>query len=215
MIGSKSLIGHAVVAARDTKRVDTVVVSSDDEQIRKEAAEFGAEIPFERPPQLATDSSQVQDVITHALESYKSHSETYDVVVMVLPTTPLRSSDDIDATLDRLERSNATAAISTSEFQTPPFWAIKSDGEYLEEYFETDALWTDDKIPRSQDLPDLTHPNGAVFASTVSAWYEYETFYQPRTIEYKMPRLRSIDIDTIDDLRLARKLASVNDMPEK
>lgn len=212
VVGTKPLIGHAVTAATESKKLDKVIVSSDDERIRDRATDFGADVPFERPSELATDSAQVQDVISHALEYYENRGQSYDVVVMLLPTTPFRTSEDIDGTVAKLEDSDATASISISPFQTPPYWAVETDERgYLDEHFEAGVLWTDDEIPRSQDLPELAHPNGAVFASTVQTWEEYGTFYQPRTVGYKMPISRSVDIDTVEDLRLARGLALADD----
>lgn len=214
-VGSKPLIGHAVSSAVESDKIDTVIVSSDDDRIRSKAEEFGAEAPFERPSELSTDSAQVQDVITHALEYYEELSESFNIVVMLLPTSPFRSPEDIDGTIDRLEESEATSSISLSSYQTPPYWAVETDDSgYLEEHFSEGVLWTDEDIPRSQDLPDLYHPNGAVFASDVTAWKQHETFYQPNTVGYKMPISRSLDVDTPEDLRLARGIDLADEMDD-
>jgi len=213
-VGSKPLIGHAVTSGLEARTIDKTIVSSDDERIRERATEFGAEVPFKRPAELATDSAQVQDVVTHALNHFEDMGQNFTAVVMLMPTTPFRTAEDIDGTVTRLEGSQATASISVSPFQTPPHWAVETDDSgYLKEYFGMNALWNGDEIPRSQDLPDLVHPNGAVFATTVSAWWEHETFYQPHTVGYEMPVSRSIDIDTVEDLQLARGLARSDEMP--
>lgn len=210
-VGDRTLLGHAIAAAQSAERVDDVVVSTDDPEIESHAEDCGAAVPFRRPEALAGDDVQLPAVMAHAIEWYTENRGVPDVVCALLPTTPLRTGADVDDAVERLQTSDATAVLTVSPFETPPVWAVAEDeGGFLREYFEGGYLWTDGSIARSQDVPDLRHPNGAVFGSYLESWNRYETFYQPKTVGAEMPRERSIDIDEFRDLHLARALLAAD-----
>lgn len=205
-VGGKPLIAHTIQDAKDANLVDRSIISTDDEEIAEVSQKYGAEVPFIRPSELATDTAGLSGVITHALDWANREGEQYDFVCVLQATSPLRTADDIDGTLMRLIDSEAESSLSVSEYLTPPQWAITPDEQgYLEEYFETGALWAGDP-KRSQDFVELLHPNGAVFATTTEAWQTHESFYTPRTVSYRMPLCRSFDIDEPWELELVRKL---------
>jgi N-acylneuraminate cytidylyltransferase len=207
-VAGKPLIAHTIDQTRAAERIDRAIVSTDDSEIGRVAREHGGDVPFDRPAELATDTAPTSDVITHALDWLADRGETFDVVCLVQVTSPLRTAEDIDATVSKLVESDAESSISISKYMTPPQWAVteNTDG-YLSEYFEPNHLWAED-IVRSQDTPELSHPNGAVFAATVEAWREYESFYTPRTVGYEMPPERSFDVDEPWELELVRALMS-------
>ena len=206
-VGGTSLVGHAVEQAADSRLLDKAVVSTDDKEIADAARKHGGTIPFRRPPQLATEDATSTAVIEHALEWHRDRGEPFDAVAMIQPTTPLRKAEDIDGTIERLYSTTATAAASVSEYRVPPQWAVMLDDEgYLRPYFDEGTLWTDEDVPRSQDLARLLHPNGAVFAAEVPAFRSFEGFYTDRMVGYEMPVTRSIDIDTPGDLEIARAM---------
>ncbi|KAA9406607.1 cytidylyltransferase domain-containing protein [Haloarcula sp. KBTZ06] len=207
-VAGKPLIAHTVEQANEATTIDRVIVSTDDEEIASVAREYGGEIPFIRPARLATDETPGPPVIQHALNWIEKQQEPPTVVVKLQATSPLRRVDDIDQAVRKLQNDEAAkSVISVTEFEQPPFWAVEPDDDgYLHTYFDRDVLWTDD-IPRSQDLPALRCPNGAIFAARRNAFIKHESFYTDATVPFEMPRDRSIDIDEPIDLEIVRTLA--------
>jgi N-acylneuraminate cytidylyltransferase len=206
-VGGRPMIAYAIEHAREASRVDRCIVSTDDADIAEKAREYGGDVPFMRPAELASDTASVADAITHALEWVEAEDgERYDVVCLVQPTSPLRKGADIDGALARLADSDAESVVSVSKYLTPPQWAVTADEDgFLSETFDAGALWGG-APDRSQDLPEQLHPNGAVFAATVETWYEYEGFYTDRTVGFEMPPERSFDVDEPWELEVVRAL---------
>jgi N-acylneuraminate cytidylyltransferase len=205
-VDDKPLISHTIQQAEAADEIDRAIVSTDDEEIAKVATEHGGDVPFERPAELATDTATLDGTITHAVEWMEGKDTRYDYVCALQVTSPLRTSEDIDESIERLMDSTADSCVSISEYVTPPQWAVESDEEgFLHEFFDYDFLWAD-QPSRSQDIPELYHPNGAIFVARTEAWRGHESFYTPRTIGYEMPPERSFDIDEPWELELVRNL---------
>lgn len=203
-LGGKPLLAHTIEQANAASELDRVVVSTESDAFRRIACDHGGEAPFARPDELATDDATNKDVVEHALGWFeRTKDTTFDIVCMLQVTSPFRTAADIDGALKTLRETDATSVVSTAPFDTPPFWAVEKKTEYLRPYFGEDYLWSK---TQSQTVPDLRHPNGAVFAVQVEAFHKERNFYTDRTAEYKMPRKRSLDIDEPFDLELARAL---------
>jgi N-acylneuraminate cytidylyltransferase len=200
------LIAHTIRDTETATELDRVIVSTDDEQIAQVAREYGGNVPFMRPAHLATDDAPTGGAITHALEWATEQYGEFEYVCVPQVTSPLRTSEDIDAALRRLQETGAQSVVSVSAFLTPPRWAVTEDENgHLQPQFDAAGLW-DDEYVRSQDIDELVHPNGAVFAATTDAWERFESFYTPETVGYEMPPERSFDIDEPWELNLVRKL---------
>lgn len=210
-LGGKPLIAHTIDQAERADAIDIHAVSTDDDETERIARAHEGNVPFERPASLATDEASTSGVVSHALDWYAERDRQFDIVCLLQVTSPLRTPTDIDGALARLQRTGAESVVTVSPYRVPPQWAV-TEGEdgYLTEAFDTGTLWTDDAT-RSQDLPELSHPNGAVFASTVEAWRMHETFYAPRTVGYEMPPGRGLDIDEPWELEVARALYAAGD----
>lgn len=206
-LDGKPLIAHTIEQAASASVLDRCIVSTDDEEIAAVARKHNGDVPFLRPDHLATDNASSADVVAHALEWVHQQGYEPTIVVLLQVTTPLRTAGDIDSAIEKLQNSaSAQSVVSVSDFITPPLWSVKQNKDgFLTTYFEPDMLWKDD-IPRSQDLPDIKHPNGAVFGATVDEFKEQKSFYTDRTLEYKMPIERSIDIDEPYELKIAQAL---------
>lgn len=205
-VAGKPLIAHTIEQAAAADRIDRAVVSTDDEEIADVAEEHGGEVPFTRPAELATDTATLADTVTHALDRLQDDQHRYDRLCTLQVTSPLRTPEDIDGTLAKLEETGADSCLTISEYVTPPQWAVaKDETGSLYEFFDFDTLWTDEP-DRSQDIPELHHPNGAVFAASTEAWQTYESFYTPHTVGYGMPPERSFDIDEPWELDIVRSL---------
>ncbi|SFG17222.1 N-acylneuraminate cytidylyltransferase [Halopelagius inordinatus] len=210
-VAGKPLIAHTLEQAAESEALDRTIVSTDDEEIQMTAREYGGEVPFTRPAELATDEATSPPVVEHALDWVERHVGSPDIVVMLQVTTPLRTAQDIDDAVAKIRNhSEATSLVSISEYDEPPYWAVETEDDVLRPHFDRDVLWTDN-IPRSQDLPTLYHPNGAIFAARTEAFREEINFYTDVTIGYEMPPERSIDIDEPFELELVRTLMESNE----
>jgi len=207
-VAGKPLVAHAVEQVGEASVVDEAVVSTDDPEIRSVARKYGGNVPFERPARLATDTAASVDVVAHALDWFAARDETFDVVAMVQATVPFRTPADVDGAIRALYEADADSVVTVSEFGAPPLWSVAvDDDDLLYPQFQPDVLWADE-VPRSQDLPRLLHPNGAVLAVRTAVFAEQRSFYTERTTGYEMPPSRSIDVDNEFDLDLARALAA-------
>ena len=209
-VGGTPLVGRAVEQAAAATELDETVVSTDDADVATAAEAHGGDVPFERPASLATDRATSADVLLHALDWFAERGRRFDVVVMLLPTAPFRAPEDVDGAVRRLFETGADSVATVSEYDTPPHWAVELGGDgRLRQHFDGGYLWTDGdgSPPRSQDLPRVYAPNGAVFAARTEAFRAAEGFYTDDTAGYVMPRERAIDVDEPADLRVARALA--------
>lgn len=196
-LAGKPLIAWTIEAAQACSGVDLVVLSSDEHAIAEVAARFGCAVPFVRPPELATDEASSMDVVYHALEQLPG----FDVVLLLQPTSPLRTAADIEACLDLLRGAPAVVSVRPSEDHPYLTFAINDVG-IMTPYAKPSVS----QSLRRQDLPGAWCLNGAIYAADVEWLKSQRSFFSSETIAYKMPAERSIDIDTPADLRLADEI---------
>jgi N,N'-diacetyllegionaminate synthase len=198
-LAGKPLIAWTIEAALRSRAGLRVIVSTDDEEIARVARERGAEVPFLRPSELAGDASPHIPVLTHAVNWVESH-EKYrpDWVLLLQPTSPMRTADDIDAALRLAEEKQADSVIGVAPAKHPCFlMQLTSDGR-LEDYMPRPEGY----LPR-QRVPPVYAANGAIYLVRRDVLLEKETLYTDRTFAYLMPPERSLDIDTPAELRVA------------
>lgn len=200
----KPLIAYTIEAARAAKSIDRIILSTDDEDIASVCRDYDIEIPFMRPLELAQDDSSAVDVYRYTLDRLNAEGDqAYTDFVVLQPTSPLRTENDIDAAVELYRSRKADSVISVWEAAHPPVWAKKIDTEgVLREYF-TDAS----SILNRQELMTAYMPNGAVFILK-KALLDKGTYYSDKTFPYLMPAERSVDIDTPLDFEFAEFLLS-------
>lgn len=199
LLAGKPLIAWTIESALRSS-LHSVVVSTDDEEIAKIAKNWGAEVPFMRPAELARDDSPHILVIIHALqwlERYKN--ELYDYVLLLQPTSPFRSVADIDNVIQLALERNADSVVSVCPAETHPYLTkiLAADG-HLEDFTSKPGGYL-----RRQDLPPVHAINGAIYLVRRGVLLNKKTYYTENTFAYVMPPERSFDIDTPWDLYLA------------
>lgn len=197
-LAGRPLIAWTIEAARGSLYIDRLILSSDDPAIIAVAGEWGCEAPFVRPAELAGDDTPSVPVILHALDAL---DETFDLLVLLQPTSPLRATEDIDACIGRCRPGGAPACVSVCEPETSPYWTYAMDaGGHLRPLVTPPG----GSLPsRRQDLPPAYTLNGAVYAARVPWFRERRAFLGPETVGQAMPPERSVDIDTEADLKMA------------
>jgi N-acylneuraminate cytidylyltransferase/CMP-N,N'-diacetyllegionaminic acid synthase len=204
-VGGKPLIAWTIEAALTSGFVERCVVSTDDEQIAVAAMNVGADVPFLRPEKLARDDTPGIEPVLHAVQWLDEH-EGYqpDYVMLLQPTSPLRSAKDIKAAIDLADVNNADSVISICEVSYHPYWTMRlSEDCTLVNFLEMNLDSLLDKYPRRQDLPPAYAENGAIYLVRRSVLLEHRSLYGKRMYGYVMPSERSLDLDSPWDLHLA------------
>lgn len=204
-IGGRPLIQWTIDAARASRHIDRLVLSSDDPAIMAVAAQGGCEVPFQRDATLATDKASSIDVVLDALLRLPGH----DIVVLLQPTSPLRNTADIDAAIELLVSSGAPACVSLREADEHPYWTFRLGLDGTLARYAPIPDGPDGMPLRRQDLPAAWCLNGAVYVARVDWFLRERSFLSAQTLGYAMPAERSLDIDTPADVeRLKLTVAS-------
>ena len=198
--GEKPLIAWTIETAMDTPCLEKIIVSTDDEEIARVGRHFGAEVPFLRPSHLALDDTTDLPVYQHAL-TWLEENQNYspDIVVCLRPTAPLRTSEDIQAAVDKLEETNADWVRSVCIAEHHPYWMCRIEGDRLAPFVAGIDI---KKYIRRQLLPPVYRINGAVDVAWRETIMEKQLLYVGDVAAYIMPSDRSIDIDTEFDFQI-------------
>ena len=181
----KPLIAWTIEVAQKSKYIDRLVVSTEDEEIAEIARSYGAEVPFLRPAELSRDETPGMDPVLHALEQLPG----YDWVLLLQPTSPLRSSKDIDGII-RLCYSEMKPAVSVCEQPKHPQWMYHISKRGCLQPFVDAPL-----ISRRQELSKVFALNGALYLAQTKWFNRTRNFITDETLGYVMPIERSVDID--------------------
>jgi N-acylneuraminate cytidylyltransferase/CMP-N,N'-diacetyllegionaminic acid synthase len=207
LLGGLPLICHSIKTALKSNLIDRVIVSTEDNEIASIAKDCGAEVPFIRPANLASDTSMVMDAYLHAVDFVaKENSKPIQSFVGLLPTVPLRVSEDIDNAIKIFNDKNAKSVISVVEAPIPLHWNMRITKEgilenHLSEY---------NAIKNRQELEKTYVPNGAIYIFRTEILRLTRQYYTEKTFPYIMPRIRSVDIDDLLDFEWAEHLLKKN-----
>jgi len=194
-IADKPLIVWTIEEADKSNYLDKVILSSEDDEIINIAIKSGCDVPFIRPKILSGDNIAAVEVALHAIETL---SENYDYVVQLQPTSPLRIAEDIDACIKLCAESKAPACVSVAEVEKHPFWMYKILGDGKLKSFSDEGAETSQR----QGLPELYALNGAIYVAQTEWFVKKKKFITSETLGFRMPKERSLDIDTEFDFML-------------
>ncbi|MBM4229836.1 MAG: acylneuraminate cytidylyltransferase family protein [Gammaproteobacteria bacterium] len=194
-ICGKPLITWSVEKALKSKFVDIVLVTTDSLEIADIARAAGAHVPFIRPAELATDLSPTYDAIRHALGFLeKEEGRTFDYVVLLEPTSPLRQDDDIDRMLEQLVGNSADfdSIISVGEVEAHPSIVRRLSGPNLEPFCPELQ-----RTSRRQDNEPAFFPYGVAYIAKTTVLLAENTFYTKRCTYFKIKQYQNYEIDDI------------------
>lgn len=199
-LNGKPLIAYAIEEALKSKYLDRVIISTDDEDIARIAVQFGAELPFMRPAELASDTAMAIDNYIYTVNRLEKESgTTIDAFVVLQPTSPLRIAEDIDGAVELFKAKDADSVISYTQEAHPISWHkyLDEEGRFV------DIL--ESNINNRQVNRVSYYPNGAVYVFR-SSMIRDRKYYTDKSYAYIMPRTRSVDIDYIEDFEYAEFL---------
>lgn len=212
-LGSKPLLAYTIEAARQSGVLDRVILSTEDQQIADVGREYGCDVPFIRPRDLAQDDTPHLPVIQHAVK-WMAERAGYrpDAVMILQPTSPLRQPEDIRAAVDLLAGSNADSVLSVSEVpaHAHPMRVLRIDDTGAAVLFVTGAP-VRHRINRRQDLPAAWVMNGAIYLCRSHVLTAREpSLYGDRVLVYRMPADRGLSIDDVQDWGAAERALGIS-----
>ena len=195
-LNGKPLIAWSIDVALRSRYIDMVIVSTDDKDIAEISLEYGAQIPFTRPKELAEDNSKTIDVILHAINYLEGHGDYFDIIVLLEPTSPLREKSDIEQALESLVNDiNAESIVGIAKVENAhPAFLVKIENKFLRPY-----LFDDFKILRRQEIDQLYFYEGSLYISYVQSLKLRNNFYHEKTLGYLVPKWKSFEVDDITD----------------
>jgi len=194
----KPIIAHSILTAIKSKIFDRVIISTDSKKIAKIATKYGAEVPFLRPKKLSNDSTIIKNVLKHAI--VETNSQKYNYFCCIYPTAPLINSNDLKKAQKKILKHKASALIAITRFNNHPFRMLKLNKKYIKfyqpAYEKTNA----------QNVPEFYHDSGSFYFYKTKNFLKSNRVLPKKTIPFLLEKKRSADINTSEDLDLAKAL---------
>jgi CMP-N,N'-diacetyllegionaminic acid synthase len=198
----KPLISYSIEQAQESRYIDRVIVSTEDRKIAGIAKNAGAEVPFERPAELAQDSSSGIDVLLHAINWLENEGKyAFDILVLLHATAPLRTVEDIDKCIELLFEENALNVFSVTESHRNPYFnmvELHNDGKV--------TLVKDGAFVTRQSAPSVFDMNASIYVWWKDVLKIDKSIFSDKTYLYVMPKERSVDIDDELDFKIIEML---------
>ncbi len=200
----KPIISYSIDKAINSKLFDSIIVSTDDDEIAEISAKYGASIPFRRPDYLSDDYSTTLDVIKHAIEWSENRSGNIEFVCCLYPTAPFVEIRDLINAYEIIKNNQQSSLLISAVKYSYPIqrsFTISTNGLtklYFEDYLKS----------RSQDLEAFYHDAGQFYLASKSTWKSIDNLIE-NAIPFLLPGWRVQDIDTLDDWKRAETMYKV------
>lgn len=194
---NKPLIGWTIEQAKACKYIDTIFVTTDNEKIANTAKDFGIDVPFLRPAELAKDTSSSMDVVEHVLSHFENKHIFFDYILLLEPTSPLRKKNDLDAAIQlAIENESADGIISLGEVHMEHPMIVKKINEKGKI-----APYIDDviKISQRQQADKAYFPYGVIYMIKTEIFKKERAFYTNNILPYYIERWQNYEVDDIYD----------------
>lgn len=206
-LAGKPLIAWTIETAKESRYIDTCIVSTEDEEIKTVSEAWGGYCPFLRPEDLAQDDTPSVDVVLHVIDEMPD----YDYIVLLQTTSPLRSTEDIDECIKFCFQHESKSCVSVTEAERSPFYMYKIDEDaVMHSILDVDY----DSMYQRQKLPKVYQLNGAVYVVDVNFVRKYKRLLGCGMTGYIMPQERSHDIDSVMDFMIVERIIRERKMVE-
>ena len=203
-VNGKPLLAYTIEAALESGCFDTVHVSTDSERYAEIARQYGADVPFLRSAALATDTASTWDAVREVLARYDELGKRFDTMMLMQPTTPLRTGEDVKEAYALLQKKQAKSVIAVCEVDHSPLWCDTiPDSGSMKGFGRKDLAWVN-----RQDLRPYYRVNGAIYLLSVNGINipPDDEIYEDTCYALFMDRKKSVDVDSEDDLALVEFL---------
>jgi pseudaminic acid cytidylyltransferase len=206
----RPMIAYTIEAARESGLFDCVIVSTDNEEIARIAVQHGAEVPFLRDAALADDHTPVSAATADMVQRLDPEAAQFHTVAQLLPNCPLRTAADVRESYRQFADTGAAAQLSVTRFGwLNPWWAMRREADLSLKLLHEEA-----RAKRSQDLPPLFCPTGAIWWAKADVLRRERTFHIEGRTGWEIPWQRGVDIDTDEEWHLAELLMSARQSGE-
>jgi CMP-N,N'-diacetyllegionaminic acid synthase len=208
LLCGKPLIAWTIETAKASTYIDSVIVSTDDIEIKEISEKFGAEVPFIRPDYLSHDTASSFDVIKHAIE-FLNIDKSKHLIVLLQPTSPLRTVAELNQALEFFLKKTADGVVSISETEHSPMWSntLPNDG-CMSNFIRPEV-----QGKRSQDLPKFFRLNGSIYIyETLTLLEQAKIFFDENVYGFETSLDTAVDIDTALDFLVAETIIKYRDM---
>ena len=193
----KPIFVYTLEHARKCRLFNEIMVSTESEEVTDLCAEYGLDIPFLRPHELATDTTQLVHVCAHVIEAYEERGRNFDNFCILWATAPMRTAEDI-VNAYKMFDEETDAVVAITNYDLPVFCAM-----YMDDKYRLEPVFPQYMKLSSGEQPRAFCDNGSMCWVRVSAFLQYHTWLPPRLKGYWMPKYCSVDIETIEDWNLA------------
>ena len=200
ILNGKPLIYYTIDVAREIFEDKDICVTTDSEEIKSVVEQTGLKVPFIRPKHLATDEAGTYEVLLHAVNWYEQKGRHYDVVLLLQPTSPFRTTENVKAAL-KLFTSDLDMIVSVKETKSNPYYVL-----FEEDKFGFLKKSKDGNFTRRQDVPPVYELNGAIYVMNIKSLKEKSIVSFEKNKKIVMNDYTSIDIDTALDWQIAEGL---------
>lgn len=194
----KPLIAYSIDIARAFVSDENICVSTDSQEIIETVETYGLKVPFVRPAELATDTASSNDVLVHAVKFFSDKGKKYSRLVLLQPTSPLRTVDDVQGAIN-LYRSDIDMVVSVTRSHAPAVLCSDNSEGFVQLYFNKNAVGR-------QAVPEMYEYNGAVYVINVTSLLEKGLGSFTKSVKFVMNKQNSIDIDDIYDFTLVKAI---------
>ena len=202
LIEAKSLLQIAIEEASRSEIFDLIHVSTECKKIRLEAEGFGIKFPFMRKESLANDSVHVAEVVNEVILNFREIGLNFNNICLLMPTSPLRTFKHIQHAYKMFIDNDTDSLISIS-----PLGKLETNLRVFKDKWHIDYFNKDiEKNQNRQNTTDLYAVNGAIYFSKVTSFLKYKTFHIEKVFGYKMSSIHSLDVNSEEDLDVARLL---------
>lgn len=198
LLKGKPLICYSIDVAKALAKNEDICISTDNDAIIKVVESYGISVPFKRPSELSTDTATSNDVLLHAIEFYENIGRKYDLIVLLQPTSPLRTVDQVKESL-LLYNENIDMVVSVRKSHASAVICKENKEGFLESCFNNEGK-------RRQDIDSFYEYNGAIYIISVNKLKQYSLSGLKYIKKYVMDEISSIDIDTPLDWKIVECL---------
>lgn len=200
-LNEKPLISYTIEVARESEIFEDIVVSTDSEKYAEISKEYGAIVPFLREEKLSSDTASSLDMILDVLEKMEKLGKRYETLVLLQPTSPLRTVENLKEAYNLYLKNKANAVVSVCEMEHSPLWS-----NILPIDNKMDGFLKKIGNKNRQQLEKYYRINGAIYIANIEYFKRYKDFYYKNSYAYIMSRENSIDIDEEIDFKIAEFL---------
>ena len=203
ILGGKPLIDYTVIAAKESKHLTEFILSSDDREIIDHCVGLGVNVPFTRPPDLATDSSPTLDVVLHSISYFETHGKDFQAVMVLQPTTPFRTSEMIDQAIETFVNSGSSSLVSIVDVGANHPHRMYSVDDKHNMY---PVISTDDPMLARQKLPKFFIRSGDIYLISVEELKRTKKLVGDAPLGFILDANETVNIDTEMDLIIAQNM---------